>query len=123
MEHIDEDLEPGVNTGRYLVDKSSLLQLFRVCNKPNCGALVDPTEVQLIETGAAINVKATCLENHDQEWSSSSSVGEGHKKMFTINILLAAYTLFCGLNISQVSEIISQPTGPLHACSYLIIQE
>ena len=99
----DEDLEPGVKTGRIIVDKSSLLQLFRVCSEPNCGALVDLSEVELTETGAAVNVKATCLKNHVQNWSSSSSVGEGHKKMFTINILLAAYTLFCGLNISQVS--------------------
>ena len=84
------------------MDKTRLLQLFRVCSEASCGALIDPSEVKTVEAGAALTVTATCLNNHVQKWSSSGTVREGRKEQFTINILLAAYTLFCGLNISQV---------------------
>ena len=114
----------GIKTERIVVDKPSILELFRVCSEPHCGSIIDQEDVLILTVGAAVTVKTACLQNHHQQtWSSSTAVGEGHKRQFVINILLAAYTLFCGLNISQVSEIISQPTGPLHACSYLIIQE
>ena len=82
------------------------MDLFRVCNTPNCGSIVDSDDTKVTTAGANITVTATCLENqHTQTWSSSSSVGEGHKRIFIVNILLAAYTLFCGLNISQVLEL------------------
>ena len=84
------------------MEKSRLLQLFKVCSEPNCGAMIDPADVKVSEFGAAVKVTAMCLQNHPQEWSSSSSVGEGHKKTYTINIVMAAFTLFCGLNITQV---------------------
>eukprot|EP00092_Neocalanus_flemingeri_P108804 GFUD01139746.1.p1 GENE.GFUD01139746.1~~GFUD01139746.1.p1 ORF type:complete len:185 (-),score=33.68 GFUD01139746.1:98-652(-) len=99
-----EDLEPGVKTERLIVDKPLLMKLFQVCSEPSCGALIDPEEVKISEVGAAVTIHATCLNNHNTNWSSSDAVGEGHKKTFTINILLACYTLFCGLNISQVTE-------------------
>lgn len=98
-------MEPGVNEERVIVDKACLMKLFRVCSE--CGALVDPEDVKTIHVGAALKIHATCLNNHVQKWSSSSSVLEGQKEAFTINILLAAYTLFCGLNISQVCRFSS----------------
>ena len=100
----DDNLEPGVKCERVIVEKSELLKLFQVCSHPNCGGLVDSDEIKVIEIGAAVKVKTTCLKNHVLEWSSSSAVGEGENKWYTINILLAAYTLFCGLNISQVKD-------------------
>ena len=100
----DDYLEVGIKTERIVVDKPSLLELFRVCSEPHCGSIIDQEDVSIITVGAAITVKTTCLQNHHQQtWSSSTTVGEGHKRQFVINILLAAYTLFCGLNISQVS--------------------
>ena len=64
---------------------------------------MDPADVQFHTVGAAMTVKSLCLTNqHQQTWSSSATVAEGRKRLFVINILLAAYTLFCGLNISEV---------------------
>ena len=99
----DQNLEPGLTTCRVLVEKERLLQLFRVCSEPSCKALIDPQDVKYIEIGAAVNIHAVCLNNHSQTWCSSSTVGEGNKRMYVVNIVLAAFTLFCGLNISQVS--------------------
>ena len=88
------------------MDKPALLELFRVCSEPHCGSIIDQEDVLILTVGAAINVTTSCLQNnHQRTWSSSTTVGEGHKRQFVINILLAAYALFCGLNISQVRNI------------------
>ena len=90
---------------RVIVDKAALLKLFRVCSVPACGSVVDPDHVTVHTVGAGMTVTATCLQHqHETTWTSSSTVCEGRKKLFVINILLASYTLFCGLNISQVSS-------------------
>jgi hypothetical protein len=100
-----EVLDIEVCKERVIVEKEALLKLFKVCSFPSCGSVVDPDDVTVHTVGAAITVTATCLQNnHEQTWSSSNTVGEGRNKMFTINVLLAAFTLFCGLNISQVSH-------------------
>ena len=99
---VDEGLDKDVNEERFLVEKSALLSMFRVCSVPGCGTVIDSEDVTVHTVGAAVIVKATCLQHHDLTWSSSSTVGDGHKKVFIINILLAAFTLFCGLNVSQV---------------------
>ena len=96
-------MESAVMTDRFIVDKSSLLQLFRFCSVEGCGSIIDQEDITFHEVGAAVVVKYTCLQHHEQSWSSSSSVGEGHNKLYVINILLASFTLFCGLNLSQVS--------------------
>ena len=104
-EHGEEDcqgLDKDVLIERIIVDRPALLSLFRVCSTQGCGALIDPGDVVVHTHGAAMTVRATCLENHEMFWKSSSIVGEGRKQIFVVNILLAAYTLFCGLNISQV---------------------
>ena len=98
----DEGLDKEVLTERVLVDKPAILNLFRVCSIQGCGAPIDPEDVIAHTDGAAMTVKATCLENHEISWKSCNTVGEGHSKIFVVNILLSAYTLFCGLNISQV---------------------
>ena len=114
MEHEDKDgegldkeedgegLDKEVLTERVLVDKTAILTLFRVCSIQGCGAPIDPEDVTVHTEGAAMTVKATCLGYHDTSWKSCNTVGEGHSKIFVVNILLSAYTLFCGLNISQV---------------------
>ena len=97
-----DDIEKDIVTERFIVDKASLQKLFHFCTVENCGSIIDPSDVTFHKVGAAVIVKSTCLNNHTQSWSSSNSVGEGHHRLFIINVLLAAYTLFCGLNISQV---------------------
>ena len=97
-----DDLETDILTERFIVDKTSLQKLFHFCSVENCGSIIDPSDVTFHKVGAAVIVKSTCLNNHSQSWSSSNSVGESHHRLFIINVLLAAYTLFCGLNISQV---------------------
>ena len=79
------------------------MKLFQVCSSPGCGSIVDSDNITVHTKGAAMTVISTCLENnHTVTWSSSATVGEGRERTFTINILLATYTLFCGLNVSQV---------------------
>ena len=99
----EDDLVAEMMTDRFIVEKTALVRLFRFCSVENCRSLIDPEDVTFHKKGAAVVVKYTCLNHHDQSWSSSSSVGEGHHRFFVINILLAAFTLFCGLNISQAS--------------------
>ena len=82
---------------------SSLLQLFSVCHTPGCSSSVDPSNREIKEHGAAIVVKYTCNNHHSGEWSSSPTVGLGKSKVWTLNVLLATYSLVCGLHISQVS--------------------
>ena len=88
---------------RVIVETDLLLELFSVCKYPGCGCAVDSENIQVTRIGAALRVKATCNDSHENVWSSSSKVGEGKKQMYLINILLAVYTLLSGLNIAQVS--------------------
>ena len=110
-EHGEEDcqsFDQEVFTERIIVDKPAILDLFRVCSTQGCGAVIDPGDIVVHTYGAAMTVRATCLEHHETFWKSSNSVGVGRNKIFAVNILLAAYTLFCGLNISQVGSLYHQ---------------
>ena len=88
---------------RIIVETDLLLELFSVCKHPGCGSAIDRDNIQVKTTGAAVGINATCNNSHENTWSSSSKVGEGKKQSNLINIEMAAYTLFSGLNISQVS--------------------
>ena len=63
---------------------------------------MDRSNINILSIGAAVRVKVLCNASHDFTWDSSSQVGEGKKKCFIINLYLAMFTLFTGLNISQV---------------------
>lgn len=97
-----EDSNPEIKSKRVIVDETCLLQLFKVCQEPMCGSSIDVDDLKIIEVGAALKVAGVCLNGHHFTWESSQSLLEGRRKVYTINILMAAYTLFCGLNISQV---------------------
>ena len=97
-----EEAAPRVK--RVIVEKELLLNLFTVCNHPGCGCAIDRDDVQMCTVGAAIIITATCDNSHTFKWSSSTKVGDGKKRMFLINILLASYVVLCGLNIAQVSQ-------------------
>jgi hypothetical protein len=73
---------------RVIVEEEQLLQLFKICRQPNCGSAIDPTEIKLCRTGAALQITATCNNSHVEKWSSSSTIGAGHSKLFVINLLL-----------------------------------
>ena len=79
------------------------MELFSTCNHPGCGIGVEREDIRITTVGAAMNVTATCMRNHVYKWSTSSTVGEGKRQKYLINILLAAYSLLCGLNFGQVS--------------------
>ena len=83
-------LDPDTMKGRLVVEEDLLLQLFTVCRHANCGSAIDPAEVTLVRTGAALQISATCNNNHSQEWSSSASIGHGNSKLFVINVLLVS---------------------------------
>ena len=89
---------------RVIVEKELLLDLFTVCNHPGCGCTIDRDDVQMSTVGAAIIITVTCDNSHNFKWRSSAKVGDGKKRMFLINILLASYVVLCGLNIAQVSN-------------------
>ena len=101
----EDALEKEVYDERLIVEKKSLLKLFEVCSTVGCGSLVDSEEIKFVKVGGAFKVKTTCLNNHVNHFASSSSIGDGKEKIFVINILLAAYMLFCGLNFSRVAEL------------------
>ena len=102
-ESLDEELEAEVYDERLIVEKKSLMKLLCVCSTLGCGSLVDSDDIKFVKVGGAFKVKSTCLNNHVNHFESSSSIRDGKEKIFVINILLAAYTLFCGLNFSRVS--------------------
>ena len=85
-----------------IVDKTLLLDLFRVCRIGGCGAAIDPDDVTMTTRGAAISVRAVCCNSHETNWNSSTKVGESKRKMFRINIELVSYVVLCGLDINQV---------------------
>ena len=89
---------------RVICETDLLLYLFTVCKVPLCGSLIDRDNVKVYQKGAAITVNTTCNNSHQSSWSSSKKVGEGRKKSNVINIEMAAYTLFSGLNITQVQR-------------------
>ena len=89
---------------RVITETELLLDLFRVCNVVGCGSITDRDDIKLSTVGAAVIIEATCLNNHTYKWSSSPKVGCGRKQMFLINILLATYSLVCGLDIGQVGS-------------------
>ena len=86
MEHEDKDgeglnkeengegLDKEVLTERVLVDKAAILNLFRVCSIQGCGAPIDPVDVSARTDGAAMTVKATCLEHHETTWKSCNTL-------------------------------------------------
>ena len=91
---------------RIIVEKSCLLDLFSICNHPQCGCARDRDDIKMYSVGAAVVVSGTCTNSHDFHWSSSSKVGSGKKKMFVINIITACYVLLCGLNIERVCNFL-----------------
>ena len=80
-----------------------LKNLFSVCRHPGCGSAIDQDNIRVKTTGAAIRMDGVCNNSHDNTWSSSKKVGEGKKQYNVVNVEMAAYTLFTGLNISQVN--------------------
>ena len=81
---------------------SCLLQLFSLCQVVECGAAIDPENIDVKQHGAAVVVRYTCNKHHAREWCSSPVMGKGKGKIWVINALLATYSLTCGLHISQV---------------------
>ena len=88
-----------------IVFLSCLLQLFTRCQVPGCSSTVDPANIDVQEHGAVIVVKYVCNEHHTGEWSSSPFIGEGRSKVGVLNIILATFSLTCGLHISQVLRL------------------
>ena len=86
-----------------------------------CGDGIDPGNVETYQKGACLFVTGTCNSHHSFkvnnseniqksvnmifQWSSSPMKGEGHSETPAINILLAAYTLTCGMHVDQVKDL------------------
>ena len=79
------------------------MELFQTCPRIDCQAAIDAANVEWIEKGAWLRVKYTCNNSHSGSWDNSPVVGQGKSKIGILNILLATYTLLCGLHVSQVS--------------------
>ena len=104
-----QDIPPGdllssyLDASKAIVFMSCLLQLLSVCPLPGCGSAIDPENREVKEHGAVIVIHYTCNSHHSGHWCSSPSVGEGKKKVWVLNTVLASYSLTCGLHISQVT--------------------
>ena len=88
------------------MDKDLLLTLFSVCNKQGCGVHVDRDDIRMTARGGAVSIVAPCSNSHEFKWSSSPKVGVARKQMFKIKVELASYVVLCGLDISQVIQLI-----------------
>ena len=99
-----DEMRGHLEAPKAVVFLSNLLALFTICRTPGCHNLIDPSNVNVVEVGAAITVKYTCNASHSGEWHSSPYVGVGRSKVGVINILLSTYSLTCGLNITQVCK-------------------
>ena len=104
-----QDIPPGdllssyLDASKAIVFMSCLLQLLSVCPLAGCGSAIDPDNREVKEHGAVIVIHYTCNSHHSGQWCSSPSVGEGKKKVWVLNTVLASYSLTCGLHISQVT--------------------
>ena len=106
-EELKDPLSAQLEDQKAIVFLSTLLQLFTVCHLSGCSSAVDPSNIEVIQHGAAIVVKYTCNQHHTQKWCSSPTIGEGRRTVYVINALLASYCLTCGLHISQVRDKIN----------------
>ena len=100
---------------------SSLLQLFSTCQVYGCQSAVDPANIEVRDIGAVIVIKYTCNENHSGEWCSSPFIGEGKNRVGVLNVLLATYSLTCGLHISQVKGPVPSWTIKKNHLSYQVL--
>ena len=76
-----------------------------MCQVPGCGSAIDPANMDVQEHGAVIVVKYTCNKHHSGDWCSSPYVGKGKAKVGVLNVVLATFSLACGLHISQVLKM------------------
>ena len=51
--------------------------------------------------GAAVKVHLLCNDGHEEEWSSSSNVTAGRRRVPLINLMIVCYALFTGLHWTQ----------------------
>ena len=68
-----------------------LMQLFRICKRPSCGAAIDPDNIKMARTGAAIEVKALCNNSHVETWSSSTIIGTGRSTFPLVNVEMVCW--------------------------------
>ena len=64
--------------------------------------MVDRDDIKVTSIGAEVTVQSLCADSYHFIWNSSAKVGESMHQMFLINIIMAAYIVLCGLDISQV---------------------
>ena len=64
----EDDLVAEMMTDRFIVEKTSLQRLFRFCSVEKCGSIIDQEDVTFHKKGAAVVVKYTCLNHHEQSW-------------------------------------------------------
>ena len=95
-------MRANLEAPKAIVFISCLLSLFRVCSVPSCHSAIDAENVHVHDVGAVVTVKWSCNANHCGEWHSSPYVGTGRSKVGVLNIMLATYSLTCGLHITQV---------------------
>ena len=100
----DDPLSAHLKADKVIVFLSCLMNLFAICQHSGCGSAIDPTNRGVVEHGAVMVVHYTCNSNHCGQWSSSPAVGQGKGRVWVLNTVLAAYSLTCGLHISQVRD-------------------
>ena len=81
--------------------------LLSVCRHPNCGSVVERSNMKIIRNGAKIKVNLLCNNSHKETWDSSPSIGTGTRQVAEINVLIAVYSLLTGLHIKQVKNSIA----------------
>ena len=75
------------------------MQLFRICKTPSCGAAIDPDNIKIARTGAAIEVTALCNNSHVETWSSSTIIGTGRSTFPLVNVEMVCWCIYLLWNI------------------------
>ena len=80
------------------MSKSSILSLLTKCQTFGCGAAVNPDELVTVPDGAALHVRQTCADGHQNTWQSSEGISDKGRRVNVINIMLVAYIFLTGLH-------------------------
>ena len=105
-QNLVDPVSKHLDAPKAIVFMSCLLQLFSMCQVSGCASAIDPENIDVLQHGAVVVIRYTCNMHHSGEWCSSPALGEGKKKVWVLNALLATFSLTCGLHISQVKDCI-----------------
>ena len=87
---------------KFLIFKSRLLELFKVCHLAGCGKPLCE-EAELRTSGSALTVRTECIDGHKYSWDSQPKV----KNVYAGNLLIPAALFVTGGSYTSFAEFCS----------------